>query len=107
MSELDSRIQALFPDAVNRVDYTLRDDGDGPYIERWNRPERKPTQSELDAVTPEQVRLAENSRLDARAQREIDNSRALKAVVLWVAAKLAISPAQARNEIVAIYRTLR
>lgn len=29
-------IKYLFPNAVDRVDFKLRDDGEGPYIEHWN-----------------------------------------------------------------------
>ena len=51
MLDLDLRIQKLFPDAVNGVDYELRDVGDGPYIHSWALDAAQPTEAELLAVS--------------------------------------------------------
>lgn len=37
-------------EAVNGVDYTLRDDGDGIYIEQWNLEVAKPELTEVDKL---------------------------------------------------------
>ncbi len=34
------------------TDFELQDDGDGPYIAKWNRPELQPTPEELEAARP-------------------------------------------------------
>jgi hypothetical protein len=50
--ELDKAILQLFPDVNFNFggDVSLSDDGDGPYISAWNRPEPQPTPAELDAA---------------------------------------------------------
>lgn len=40
------------------------------------------------------------------AARDVDNLKALKALVRWVAPLVGKTPAQARNEIIAIYKSL-
>jgi hypothetical protein len=42
----------LFPNAINHIDFEVRDDmdGRGPYIDIWNLPEPQPTEEELAAA---------------------------------------------------------
>lgn len=40
-------IQTLFPGAVLDRDYTLQDDGEGPYISSWNLGAPQPTTAEM------------------------------------------------------------
>ena len=48
-------IKHLYPDAVNGVDYKLRDDADGkgPYIHEWNLNVPKPTAAQLKSAEGE------------------------------------------------------
>jgi hypothetical protein len=45
-------LEYLYPGAHERGEYTLRDDGQGIYIDSWNRLEPKPTDTEIRAVEP-------------------------------------------------------
>lgn len=47
--ELDKALFQLFPDIDFMDEVLLRDDGEGPYIYEWNRPEPQPTPAELEA----------------------------------------------------------
>ena len=42
-------IKYLFP-GIADSEFSLQDDGAGPYVERWDRPEPKPTPEQLAAV---------------------------------------------------------
>lgn len=62
-------------------------------------------QAEWDAranITPEQLASENQARLLTR----FDNEKLVKALALWVAQKLSIAPATARQEILEIYKTL-
>lgn len=59
-------IKHLFP-GIQDAEFSLRDDGAGPYIERWNRPEPKPTPEQLAAVVVPPAVPAIVSRFQARA----------------------------------------
>ena len=41
----------IFPD-FKEGDWTLQDDGNGPYIKAWNRLEPEPTDAEIEAARP-------------------------------------------------------
>ena len=43
-------IEYLSPGATAPDDYTLADDGAGPYIATWNRPEPQPTPEQIEAA---------------------------------------------------------
>src|SRR5258706_13639297 len=69
------------------------------------------------AATPAQIVTAESLKatfdpandpafLDEQADLAIDGQKVLKAVVLWCAGKFGLTPAQAKGQIVAIYRAL-
>ena len=45
-------IEYLFRGIELDRDYVVRDDGTGPYISRWSRPEPQPTPEELEAARP-------------------------------------------------------
>jgi hypothetical protein len=74
MSNLYARIKALHPAATER-DFTLRDDGTGPYIAHWDEAKLgpRPTQEELDAV--DVAKIEHNAGIDAQIaaheQREL------------------------------------
>lgn len=46
--DIASILKYKYSDIDLFVDVGLRDDGNGAYIERWNREEPKPTQKDLD-----------------------------------------------------------
>lgn len=48
--ELDKALFQLYPNIDFIDEVKLRDDGEGPYIFEWNRPEPQPTPAELDAA---------------------------------------------------------
>lgn len=61
-------IKHLFPGIANG-EFSLQDDGAGPYIARWSRPEPKPTPEQLAAVvipTPEQIQADYTARIQVR-----------------------------------------
>ncbi len=45
-------LRALFPGIDTINDCIVADDGNGPYIARWNRPEKQPTVQEIEAAWP-------------------------------------------------------
>lgn len=76
--------------------------------------EPKPRLERYDGMSPTKKRLATTQEVAAydaalaarRHQVEIDDAKMLKAVVLWTAQRFGITPAQARQEIMAIRETL-
>jgi hypothetical protein len=50
MHELWKALAHLFPDARPLIHYELRDDGDGPYIARWDLPDPQPSEAQLAAA---------------------------------------------------------
>lgn len=48
--DLAGALRVLYPDLDLAADVGIRDDGDGPYIAAWHRPEPQPTEAELRAV---------------------------------------------------------
>lgn len=59
-------ILQLFPGAVAGRDFTLRDDGDGPFIAEWNLAAPEPT--------PQQLLVAARGALQASLCRDIDQA---------------------------------
>jgi len=83
MTDIALRLSALFP-IIADGEVELRDNGNGPYIHAWNRPEPQPTEEALRAVViPEpdlvisdlQARLWLNSAgfYEAAVQNHIDS----------------------------------
>jgi hypothetical protein len=50
MTDIAVRLSVLFPGIDLVTDVEIRDDGSGPRIAAWHRPEPKPTPAELAAV---------------------------------------------------------
>lgn len=44
-------IKHIYPD-IQDSEFALQDDGNGPYIKRWNYAQPQPTQAEMDAAAP-------------------------------------------------------
>jgi hypothetical protein len=79
-------IKYLFPDAVPRVDFSLRDDGDGAYIESWNIDAPQPTPGALREAAAIAARLQETAARRAEILVELDridlaSARPLRAIV--------------------------
>lgn len=86
-------------DSASQISLRLPEYPD-PRMERWDGAKG------LRPATAQDLADQDDSESDAVARREIDNTKALKAVVLWMAGKLNVTPAQARTEILAIYKSL-
>ena len=43
-------LQHLFPDSIDRVDWSVVDDGDGQKIAEWNLPDTQPTPEQLNTA---------------------------------------------------------
>jgi XkdW protein len=74
MMDFKEIICRLYPGATIGPfgDVLLQDDGSGPYIARWNRPEKQPTMQEIEAEWPAvQVALA----AEAQAKKAADDQQ--------------------------------
>ena len=67
-----------------------------------SNPEAKPSQVEVDAAEVDY--LAQKPQADA--ERAADARKLDKALVIWLAGKLGITPKVARDEIIAVYKGL-
>lgn len=47
---LPTAIKQLYPNAISLVDFTVQDDGEGPYIAEWNLSNPQPTETELQSA---------------------------------------------------------
>lgn len=67
---LQTTISHLFPGTDFLRDVILQDDGSGPYIAQWNRPEPQPTQAEIEATHPAALAAAQRAAIPSitRAQ---------------------------------------
>lgn len=49
MTEHIARVlQHMFPGSIPGEDYLLQDDGDGPYIKKWNLPGEPPSEEHIN-----------------------------------------------------------
>ncbi len=60
----------------------------------------------IRAATAQELTDFDSAKVDAEVNQEIDGAKTLKALILWLAPLVGKTPAQARNEIVAIRKTL-
>jgi len=93
---LNLAIRTLFPDAVLDRDYTLQDDGEGPYISSWTLNAPQPTDAEMsDALATAMPRTQIDGQM-AAFEREPGNymtERGLRELVLNLAlSQAAITP---------------
>lgn len=49
---LAQTIQHLYPGIDMQAECLVQDDGAGPYVKAWNRPEPQPTAAEIEAAAP-------------------------------------------------------
>lgn len=70
----------------------------------WHAPTTPPTNGELTAWVADYItqKIAAQQEVDA----EVEGKKILKALVIWLAGKLNMTPAAAKAEILAIYKTL-
>lgn len=71
--QLAEAIMVLFPNAVPRVDFTVKNDGTGPVIAMWNLPSNPPTEAEIAAAVA-QIPAAQLAakRADAKSLLDTD-----------------------------------
>jgi hypothetical protein len=69
-------------------------------LERWNGADG------VRLATAQELADTEAEDLDKEASRDVDGTKILRAFVIWIAGKLGIAPATARDEIIAIYKGL-
>lgn len=68
---LSNILSYIYPDIDFINECILQDDGSGPYIAQWNRPEPQPTQAEIDAAILPASRAAVIERINAEASGRI------------------------------------
>ena len=101
MKNLPIIIKHLFPDGRPLDDWVLTDIGNGPFISRWNRVERQPTDAELLAAEPAAlaaVAAEEARRIESTTARD-DAKRALAALDTIIAGIDGATLAQAKAAI--------
>lgn len=101
---LSDKVLAAYP-AAGTEDFSIENhlDERGYFIGRWDESKLGPMPDLASLPEPEQAYY------DAKVAREFDDESArkvIKAIVLWCAKKFNLTPAQARAEILAIYKGL-
>jgi hypothetical protein len=94
-------IETLFPGIDFERECLLVDNGDGPRIGNWNRPEKQPTDAEIAAaqVLADAAQQAEDAkRVESAAARD-DAKRALSALDTIIAVAPTATTAQMRTGI--------
>jgi hypothetical protein len=66
-------IKQLFPDMTSE-DCSLQDDGDGPYIKEWKRPEPRPSESDIAGAQFEVNKKRAIGKIDADTDRIITDT---------------------------------
>jgi hypothetical protein len=99
---LQASLLHLFPD-YQEGDWFLQDDGNGPYVREWNRPEPQPPQGQIDAVTQAQ---RDRANKNARFKRDLESSNKDEALITWIAGKHGLTYQQALDEIKVIFEGL-
>ena len=68
---LAQTIQHLFPGIDMQAECLVQDDGSGPYIKAWNRPEPQPTQAEIEAAAPAALAAAARAAIVPVTRRQM------------------------------------
>ncbi len=76
---LAKAIEVLFPSINFERECLLVDNGDGPRIAKWNRPEKQPTKAEIDAAQV-QADAAEQAALAAKVEATTARADAKQAI---------------------------
>ncbi len=105
MANLHHKLLHIFPDYAEG-DWTVGSTaGAAPVIEIWNRAEAQPSQATLDAVTQQEE---DDAVAEAGTKRELDNVKALRAVVYAIADHIpGTSRQELAQEVRAIYKAIR
>lgn len=102
MQDLYQRLDTLFPDHGEN-DWELQDNGDGPQITRWSRPESQPSDTVLAAVSQAQIDSRQESHGLARA---FEMSKKDQVLIKWIAQRTGGgTPASIMTELRNIWRT--
>lgn len=76
---LSNALIHLFPGIDFITECSLQDDGTGPYIAAWNRPEPQPTQAEIDAA----ILPAKRAQIIEQINAERDRRTTLGVPYVW------------------------
>lgn len=98
---LHAVVSQLFPGIDFERECLLQDDGAGPYIKAWRRPEKQPTDAELKAAEPAALaalQAEEAKRIESHTARD-DAKRALTALDTIIAGAPTATTAQMRTAI--------
>lgn len=81
----------LFPGIDLFKECRLQDDGIGPYIAQWNRPEPQPTQAEIEAAYPAAQAAAARAAIPTVSPRQIRQALTIVGLRASVEAAVAAS----------------
>lgn len=68
---LTTTLKYLFPGADFENEIIIQDEGIGPYIAAWNRPEPQPTQVEIDYAYPAALAAAQRASIPSVSIRQM------------------------------------
>jgi hypothetical protein len=68
---MQAALRHIFPDIDFDRDVTLQDDGNGPYIAAWRRPEPQPTDAEIAAAALPAAKAAKKAAIKQAARTRI------------------------------------
>mgnify|MGYP003527222709 CR=1 FL=1 len=68
---LTTTLKYLFPSADFETDFLIEDDGTGPRIIQWNRPEPQPTQAEIEAAYPAALAASKRAAIPSVTRRQM------------------------------------
>ena len=91
-----NQLLSMFPDFKDG-DWALKDDGEGPYILKWNRGEPPPLQDAIDAITQGQQDQARKNKNVEDKSAKLDD--VIKALINIVAAHLRVTPESLHQEL--------
>lgn len=86
---LSQTLQHLYPGIDLLSECRLQDDGNGPYIAQWHRPEPQPTPAEIEAAYPAALAAAARAAIPSVSPRQI--RQALTMVNLRAAVEAAVA----------------
>lgn len=78
--EVNLGLKWLFPAGQAGTDWTLQDDGAGPFIASWNRAEPQPNDAQIDAAIAAAKAAAQQAETDAVALKQAVQNLAQSAV---------------------------
>ena len=71
MVNIGEMLAYMFPKGRSFIDWVVKDDGAGPFIETWNRPEPQPTPAEIAAAVLPATKAARIAQINAECKARI------------------------------------